>query len=73
MPNKPTARAEEKALGRCPECNKPAVMDYRPFCSKRCSDLDLGRWIKGDYAIPVVEEDTSATTEEEDFLPFEKN
>jgi uncharacterized protein len=31
---------------------------YRPFCSKRCADLDLGRWLNGSYAIPVHEEDS---------------
>ena len=37
---------------RCPICKKPTVPDYRPFCSKRCADIDLGHWFKGDYAIP---------------------
>ena len=44
-------------LGRCPTCNKRAVREFRPFCSKRCADLDLGRWLSGDYAIPAVETD----------------
>jgi endogenous inhibitor of DNA gyrase (YacG/DUF329 family) len=30
---------------------------FRPFCSKRCADIDLGRWLKGSYAIPAVEGD----------------
>ncbi len=38
---------------KCPICGKPRVRDYRPFCSKRCADVDLGRWLKGNYAIPV--------------------
>ena len=42
----------------CPECAKPTVETYRPFCSKRCADLDLGRWLNGSYAIPVYEEDS---------------
>jgi hypothetical protein len=33
------------------------VASHRPFCSKRCRDLDLARWLDGRYAIPVVEED----------------
>ena len=41
----------------CPECGKPTDYPYRPFCSKRCADLDLGRWLNGSYAIPVQEED----------------
>jgi uncharacterized protein len=42
---------------RCPICGKPRDLDYRPFCSKRCADVDLGRWLNGSYAIPVTEED----------------
>ena len=41
----------------CPICKKPADKAFRPFCSRRCADLDLGRWLNGSYAIPVVEED----------------
>lgn len=40
---------------RCATCGKPAVQRYRPFCSKRCADADLGRWLSGTYAIPAVE------------------
>ena len=42
--------------GRCPQCGKPAVETYKPFCSKRCADVDLARWFRGDYAIPVKDE-----------------
>jgi endogenous inhibitor of DNA gyrase (YacG/DUF329 family) len=38
---------------RCPLCGKPRDPQWRPFCSKRCADLDLARWLRGDYAIPV--------------------
>lgn len=41
----------------CPMCKKPAEKAFRPFCSRRCADLDLGRWLNGSYAIAVVEED----------------
>lgn len=41
----------------CPICGKPRDPHYRPFCSKRCADLDLGRWLTGRYAIPVTEDD----------------
>lgn len=41
---------------RCPECGATAEYAFRPFCSKRCADVDLGRWLKGDYRIPVDEE-----------------
>ncbi|MBL4917386.1 DNA gyrase inhibitor YacG [Szabonella alba] len=36
----------------CPICAKPGDPAYRPFCSRRCADIDLGRWLKGSYAIP---------------------
>jgi endogenous inhibitor of DNA gyrase (YacG/DUF329 family) len=44
-------------LGRCPTCGKPAVEAYRPFCSNRCADVDLQRWLTDRYAIPVFEDD----------------
>jgi endogenous inhibitor of DNA gyrase (YacG/DUF329 family) len=37
---------------RCPICGKPASPEHRPFCSQRCRDIDLGRWLKGAYAVP---------------------
>jgi endogenous inhibitor of DNA gyrase (YacG/DUF329 family) len=37
---------------KCPICGKPAVEAFKPFCSKRCADIDLGQWLKGGYAIP---------------------
>ena len=37
---------------QCPICKNPAHDAFRPFCGKRCSDVDLGRWLKGNYAIP---------------------
>jgi uncharacterized protein len=36
----------------CPICKKPADTSYRPFCSRRCADVDLGRWLNGAYAVP---------------------
>jgi uncharacterized protein len=50
----------------CPICGKPALQRFRPFCSKRCADIDLNRWFKGSYAVPVIEEDASASGERED-------
>jgi len=57
-----TAPAKEKktaagAKPRCPMCGKPQVKAYRPFCSQRCADLDLGRWLTGEYRIAAVEEE----------------
>lgn len=42
---------------KCPICGKPTEQDWRPFCSKRCADVDLNKWFTGRYAVPVVEED----------------
>jgi endogenous inhibitor of DNA gyrase (YacG/DUF329 family) len=39
----------------CSICGKPATPRYRPFCSRRCADIDLGRWLKGVYAVPTDE------------------
>ena len=41
----------------CPICGKPAMVNHLPFCSARCADVDLNRWLKGAYAIPAVEVD----------------
>lgn len=40
----------------CPICGRPALQRFRPFCSPRCADVDLGRWLNGSYAVPVAEE-----------------
>ena len=39
----------------CPICGKPAAPAHRPFCSQRCADLDLGRWLGEGYRIPSAE------------------
>jgi hypothetical protein len=39
----------------CPVCSKPADPEYRPFCSKRCADVDLHRWLSGRYVMPGEE------------------
>jgi len=36
----------------CAICGKPRVREFSPFCSARCKDIDLGRWLKGSYVIP---------------------
>lgn len=56
--------ARESATGSCPICGKPRVAEYRPFCSRRCADVDLNRWLSGTYAIPASGEDPG-----EDVLP----
>jgi uncharacterized protein len=47
----------------CPICGKPAEERYRPFCSRRCADVDLNRWLSGVYAVP------GTPSEDEDELP----
>ncbi|MBN2629554.1 MAG: DNA gyrase inhibitor YacG [Rhodobacteraceae bacterium] len=44
----------------CPICAKAIDPKYRPFCSRRCADVDLGRWLTESYAIPVPEADQDA-------------
>jgi len=41
----------------CPICGKPADAATRPFCSSRCRDVDLHRWLSGSYVIPAREDD----------------
>lgn len=41
----------------CPICDKKTDAKYRPFCSKRCADVDLAKWLNGSYAIPASDTD----------------
>ena len=48
-------KAEDNKTGaraRCPMCARPSDDHYRPFCSKRCANIDLSRWLSGGYVIP---------------------
>ncbi|WP_011579533.1 MULTISPECIES: DNA gyrase inhibitor YacG [Chelativorans] len=51
----------------CPECGKPSSREFYPFCSKRCKDIDLNRWLSGSYVIPgrpaEEEEDESGSAQ----------
>jgi uncharacterized protein len=49
--------ATGRSKGACPICSRPSEPAVRPFCSKRCADVDLSRWLSGAYAIPVVDAD----------------
>jgi endogenous inhibitor of DNA gyrase (YacG/DUF329 family) len=40
-------------MTKCPICAKPAEPEFKPFCSKRCAEVDLGRWLTESYAVPV--------------------
>lgn len=64
QPEKPAQSAKP-----CPICGKPSAPRYKPFCSARCADIDLGRWLKGNYVIPgepVDEAEEAPPRREED-------
>jgi uncharacterized protein len=44
-------RADAKST--CPICGKLPAAEFRPFCGRRCADVDLGRWLTGQYRIPA--------------------
>ena len=50
----------------CPRCKNMSTRESWPFCSKRCADLDLGKWFDGTYTVPVVEEDSGHAMDEAD-------
>jgi uncharacterized protein len=56
MPPEPKAKRPAPAK-RCSVCGKPATEPSRPFCSERCRDVDLNRWLSGGYAIPAARSD----------------
>jgi endogenous inhibitor of DNA gyrase (YacG/DUF329 family) len=54
-----------RTQAKCPICGKPVDSTYKPFCTKRCSDIDLGRWLKESYRVPA---DEAPEEEEEEGL-----
>jgi uncharacterized protein len=62
MPADPPADATSAKTGArpCPICGKPSVDAFRPFCSERCREVDLNRWLSGSYAIVGREHDDEA-------------
>jgi endogenous inhibitor of DNA gyrase (YacG/DUF329 family) len=50
----------------CPICNKETDKSYRPFCSKRCADIDLGKWLNEEYSVPAEEDEVFSTASEGD-------
>ena len=59
---------------KCPICGELTENDkYRPFCSKRCADVDLGRWFNGDYNVPAEELDDADYAELEKLKPTNNN
>lgn len=49
---------------KCPICGKQRVMQYVPFCSARCADVDLNRWLSGVYCVHTNEEPKTVVSEE---------
>ena len=45
------------SASKCPICGRPVEAEFRPFCSRRCADLDLQRWLSGRYAIPASDDE----------------
>jgi len=70
------ARSGDKSAGaevvpprpprKCPICGKDAARPYEPFCSRRCADIDLNRWLSGAYAIAAVESAESEEPEDDE-------
>jgi endogenous inhibitor of DNA gyrase (YacG/DUF329 family) len=54
-----------KSQRTCPICGKPRSERYDPFCSKRCADVDLHRWLIGSYVIPGASAKPEPTDEEQ--------
>ena len=44
------------SAAKCPVCDKPSVAERAPFCSARCADVDLHRWLTGGYTVPASED-----------------
>jgi endogenous inhibitor of DNA gyrase (YacG/DUF329 family) len=54
-PAAPGQKPSSKSRKGCPICGKPASEGSRPFCSERCRDVDLNRWLSDAYSIPARE------------------
>ena len=52
-----SAENGSRSMGTCPICGKPTDVVTKPFCSSRCRNVDLNRWLKGNYAIPASDDD----------------
>jgi len=62
MPAKPKKRAGsgKRPARKCPICGKPATEASKPFCSERCRDVDLNRWLSDSYRIPAKDDEEDA-------------
>ena len=53
----PAKRSKKRSVKPCPICGKPSTEASRPFCSERCRDVDLNRWLSNSYSIPGRKDD----------------
>jgi endogenous inhibitor of DNA gyrase (YacG/DUF329 family) len=51
----PLPRTPRQTRRKCPICGRPAQAETIPFCSRRCADEDLRRWLSGEYRVPTAE------------------
>jgi endogenous inhibitor of DNA gyrase (YacG/DUF329 family) len=56
------SKSPTKSSAACPICGKPSDAKFRPFCSRRCADVDLGRWLGEVYVVPGDEPQAAAGT-----------
>ena len=59
-------------IQQCPICSKPAAEQFRPFCSRRCADVDLNRWLSGVYVVPARAEEGEDGAAEGEELPADE-
>jgi uncharacterized protein len=60
-PPEDAGKAPKGSAKPCPVCGKPANPATLPFCSPRCRDVDLNRWLSGSYVIPGRDTDPEDT------------
>jgi endogenous inhibitor of DNA gyrase (YacG/DUF329 family) len=58
--------AKPRPARKCPICGEPATAEFHPFCSRKCTNIDLNRWLSGRYVIPAAEETPSRERNDED-------
>lgn len=66
LADKRAAAKRPTTARKCPQCGAPTRVETRPFCSRRCADLDLGRWLRGVYRVPTNEPATGTAADDDD-------
>jgi len=66
MTTDPIDFPKPRKAASCPICSRPTVVAFKPFCSKRCADVDLSRWLNGAYRVPTVEREEDGDDEIEE-------